>query len=128
MKNIKGFSLIELLVVLGIIALLASYAVPSYRQYVVKSKRADAHAKLLEIAGLYEKFYANTNQYPTNLTKLNLNSDFLTSDDYVITGTGGIGWVLTATPQGGQAKDDKNCPTITFNQLGEKGPSADCWE
>ena len=128
MINKRGFTLIEILVVIAIIAMLAAYAIPNYRQYVVQSKRADAQAKLLEIAGLYEKTYANTNSYPADLDALGLDPGFLTSDDYIITGTGGNGWVLTATPQGGQASSDSTCPTITFNQLGSKGPVIDCWE
>ena len=127
MKKNKGFTLIEILVVIAIIAILASYAIPSYRDYVTKSKRADAQARILEIAGLYEKFYANTNQYPANLATLGLDANFLTWTEYAITGTGGAGWVITATAQNGQT-DDSDCPTITFNQLGQKGPAATCWE
>jgi type IV pilus assembly protein PilE len=126
-KSFMGFTLIELLVVIAIIALLAAYAIPNYRQYVVESKRSEAQAKLLEVAGLYEKFYATTNAYPTNLGTLNLGAAFTTSTDYVITGTGGNAWVLTATPQGGQATSDITCPTLTLNQLGQRGPSLDCW-
>lgn len=124
----KGFTLIELLVVIAIVAMLAAYAIPNYRQYVVKSKRADAQSKLLEIAGMYERFYANTNAYPVDITALNLGTGYLSTDDYVITGTGGGGWVITATPQGPQAADDPTCATITFNQLGQKGPADDCWQ
>lgn len=123
----KGFTLIELLVVIAIIALLAAYAIPNYRQYVVESRRAEAQTKLLEVAGLYEKFYANTNAYPASLGALSLDANFLTSQDYVITGTGGNNWVLTATAQGAQAASDSDCVTVTFNQLGQKGPSAECW-
>ncbi len=112
---------------IAIIALLAAYAIPNYRQYVVQSKRAEAHAKLLEVAGMYEKFYANTNQYPASLAALNLDANFLTWHEYSIGGTGGLGWVITATAQNEQAQDT-DCPTITFNQLGQKGPIAACWE
>jgi len=124
----KGFSLIELLVVIVVIALLAAYAIPTYRQYVVESKRADAHARILEIAGMHEKFYANTNAYPADLASLGLDASFLTTEDYVITSNDDPAWILTATPQGGQATSDTLCPTITLNQLGQKGPNAECWE
>ena len=123
-----GFSLIELLVVIAILAMLAAYALPNYRQYVVKSKRAEAQSKLLEVAGLYEKFYANNNAYPADMDALSLGAAFTTSADYVITGTGGNNWLLTATPQGGQATSDTDCATITLDNLGQKGPGAVCWE
>ena len=64
MKRLKGFTLIELVVVIAIIAILAAYAIPSYRQYVIRSKRVEAQNKVLEVAGMDEKFYANTNAYP----------------------------------------------------------------
>lgn len=127
-RNHLGFTLIELLVVIAIIALLAAYAIPNYRQYVVETRRAEAQTIVLEVAGLYEKFYATTNAYPADLNALGLDASFLNRDYYSITGTGGAGWVITATPQGAQATDDPTCATITFNQLGQKGPAIECWE
>ncbi len=134
MNKMKGFTLIELLIVIGIIALLASYAVPSYRDYVVQSKRAEAHAKLLEVSGMYEKFYANTNNYPTNVTgggtALSLNNDFLQWDDYTISQSGNAGlatWRIEASARGGQSTDDTNCGTIWLDNLGNRGPSDECW-
>jgi type IV pilus assembly protein PilE len=132
MKN-KGFTLIELLVVLSIVAMLLAYALPNYRQYVMESKRAAAHNRLLEIAGMYEKFYANTNAYPTSLTgtgvtELGLDSGYLVMDDYTVTAANNAnGWTLTATATGGQAEDSE-CPTITLNNLGTRGPTVSCWE
>src|SRR5690554_153620 len=112
-RKYKGFSLIELLVVIAIVAMLAAYAIPNYRQYVLESRRAEAQNRLLEIAGMFEKFYANTNRYPNGLTgggnNLNLNASYLTWDDYQITANTGGGWTLIATAIGGQT-DDKACP------------------
>lgn len=125
-----GFSLIELLVVIAIVAMLAAYALPNYRDYVMRSKRAEAQNKLLEIAGMFEKYYANTNRYPAGLTgggnNLNLDSSYLTWEDYQITAATGGGWTLTATARGGQAQDTA-CPTINYNNLGQKTP-LNCWQ
>ena len=125
-----GFSLIELLVVIAIIAMLAAYALPNYRDYVMRSKRAEAQNRLLEIAGMFEKFYANTNSYPGGLTgggsNLDLNASYLTWEDYQITAATGGGWTLTATAIGGQAQDSE-CPTINYNNLGQKTP-LNCWQ
>jgi len=125
-----GFSLIELLVVIAIVAMLAAYAIPNYRDYVLRSKRAEAQNRLLEVAGMFEKFYANTNRYPNGLTgggnNLNLDSSYLTWEDYQISASIGGGWTLTATAIGGQAQDTA-CPTINYNNLGQKTP-LNCWQ
>lgn len=134
MNNQKGFSLIELMIALGILALIITYALPNYRQYVLRSKRVEAQNKLLEIGGLFEKHYANTNAYPGALVgggdgALSLTTNYLNWEDYAITlgagGTGG-GWVLTATAINTQT-EDTDCPTINFNNLGQKTPLI-CWE
>ncbi len=134
--KVKGFTLIELLVVIAIIALLASYAIPSYRQYVVQSKRAEAHSRLLEVAGMYEKFYANTNAYPTDVTgggsALSLGADYLEWEDYQINlapdpGNNAV-WRIRAQARGKQRTDDHSCQNIWFDSLGRKGPvNSDCW-
>lgn len=130
MNRLKGFSLIELLVVIAIVAMLAAYAVPSYRDYVLRSKRTEAQNRLLEVANMFEKYYANTNRYPAGLTggsnNLNLTAGYLTWDNYQITANFGGGWTLTATARGGQT-DDTDCLTINYNNLGQKTP-LDCWQ
>ena len=132
----KGFSLIELLVVIAIIAMIAAYAIPSYRQYVVQSKRAEAHARLLEVANQFEKFYANTNAYPTDVSgggaALSLTADFLEWEDYQISLAGNPGnnavWRIRAQARNNQQTDDTACPVIWFDSLGRKGPiNSDCW-
>ena len=134
MKKKLGFTLIELLVVIAIIALLAAYAIPGYRQYVVQSKRAEAHAKLLEVAGMYEKFYANTNAYPTNVTgggtALSLTNAYLRWDDYRIIQAGNAGgatWRLQANARNEQRNDDPTCRRIWVDNLGRRGPNDECW-
>ncbi len=129
MKKITGFSLIELLVVIAIIALLAAYAIPNYRQYVVKSKRVEAQNKVLEVAGMFEKFYANTNAYPGALGDLSLDASYTSWKDYDLSVNfpNGGGWTIRAIAKGNQAQDDSGCGQIRFNNLGVKSP-ADCWD
>jgi type IV pilus assembly protein PilE len=132
MNKLKGFTLVELLITVAIVALLAAYAIPNYRQYVVQSKRVQAHNKLLEIAGMYEKFYANTNRYPTNVSgggnALDLDASYLQWKDYAITAqnTANGGWRIVATAVAEQSDDDPDCQTIAFNNLQQKTP-AGCW-
>ena len=67
----KGFTLIELMIVVVVIAILAAIAYPSYREQVRKTRRSEAQAKLMEILQNQERFYTTNNTYTTDLTDLN---------------------------------------------------------
>jgi type IV pilus assembly protein PilE len=60
-----GFTIVELMIVVAIIGLLAGIGVPSYRDYVNKSKRAEAKAALTAAAARLERFYSVNNCYPS---------------------------------------------------------------
>ncbi len=66
MKN-KGFTLIELMVVIAIIGVLFSVAMPEYRSYVLESQRKDTQGKLLQMLELQERFYVDNFTYTTTL-------------------------------------------------------------
>ena len=61
-----GFTIVELMIVVAIIGLLAGIAVPSYRDYVNKSKRAEAKAALTAAAARLERYYSLNNCYPSS--------------------------------------------------------------
>ena len=64
-RALRGFSLIELLVVVVIVAILGLVAIPSYRQYNIRAQRTEAKTALLRLAANQERFYLQNNSYST---------------------------------------------------------------
>ena len=65
-KTSKGFTLIELMITVAIVAILASVALPSYTIYIARAKRADARAQLVQVAQFMQRFYTANDQYQYN--------------------------------------------------------------
>jgi type IV pilus assembly protein PilE len=61
----RGVTLIELMVVVTVLAILTSIAVPSYRSYMLRAQRADAKAELLRVRTAQERFFLQNNRYAT---------------------------------------------------------------
>src|SRR5690606_16242997 len=68
--KMRGFTMIELMIVVVIVGILAAIAYPSYRSYVLRANRAEARALLLDIAAREERFFSNNNTYTADLTQL----------------------------------------------------------
>ena len=131
-NNKNGFTLIEMLIVVVIISALLAYAIPNYRQYVLRSQRSEAQNALLLLAAHQERFYANNNRYG-NATELNLAALYpsptaLNELNYTITmATSNTTYTITAAAYGGQT-DDSACLTYSQDNLGQKLPvGGGCW-
>ncbi len=124
-----GFTLMELMIVVVIVGILAAIAYPSYQQYSRETKRADAHAALLRISTLEEKFFSNNNAYTTSTTALGYAANPAASNDgywaISITGNPAVSFTLTAVPAGGH-QDPACAAGITLTSAGLRGPAA-CW-
>jgi type IV pilus assembly protein PilE len=136
MNKSNGFSLIELLIVIVIVGVLLSISVPAYQNYIQESRRADAHAALLDIAARQERFVAQNNTYTTEISgAAGLGLGRATSAEGYYNmgvaacngGTIATCYVITATGVGSQAQDS-DCTTITYDSAGTKsGATDDCW-
>jgi type IV pilus assembly protein PilE len=122
----KGFSLIELMTVIAIIALLVALAIPSYTRYVLKANRGEAQQLLLNWANNQEIWRANDTDYATTGE---IAAPTHAKFNFTITNRTATTYTLNATAQGGQADDEERgttCSPLTINQSNAKTP-ADCW-
>lgn len=117
----RGFSLVELLVTLAILAIVSSYAVSSYRQYVRRAHRVDATATLLRLSAAQEKYYAQNGRYADN--------DELSTAPPAGLGIPGTehGYYLLdiALDEGGAAQGYRASATVDTSAA--QADDADCW-
>lgn len=124
-----GFTLIEVMIVVAIIAILASIALPSYQQQVLTTNRARAKACMSEFAQAYERRYTTTMSYAGAALVLGCQTESRLNERYTITAaTTATTYTITATPIGAQLKDTM-CGVLTLNQAGTKGATdpSKCW-
>ena len=138
MKRPTGFTLIELMIVVAIIAILSAIAYPAYNKYVLRSRRSDAYAALNQDQATMERCYAQYFSYApagTNPdgTKQSCPAIVATSPEQyysvVASNVTATTYTLTATAIGPQAQDT-GCATLSLDQAGNKtstGGSANCW-
>lgn len=62
-RPVAGFTLIELMIVVAVVAILSAIALPAYQQYVLRAQRAEARAAILKADGWLERFYGENNRY-----------------------------------------------------------------
>jgi type IV pilus assembly protein PilE len=127
--RMQGLTLIELLVVVVVIGILASIAVPSYRNYVMRTHRTDATTMLLRIQSAQEKFFLQNNAYAANLVlapPAGLGvGEFTEGGKYrvvLVPGAANMTYQVTATPVAGQGQQaDGRCQQFTINEIGTRG-------
>jgi type IV pilus assembly protein PilE len=141
----RGFTLIELMIAMVVIAILAAVGYPSYLDYVARGKRAEGKGALLRAAQQLERFYSVNNCYPSNtancgsagssaaaLTAASINAfsgDSAASSAYNLTvTTNAQDFTVTATP----IFTDTKCGNLTLTNTGAKGKTGtesmlNCW-
>lgn len=135
MKQESGFTLLELMIVVVIIAILAAIAIPTYGRYAIRAHRVDGQELLLRIANAQERFYATYNHYGA-LTELGYVSPQASDKSYYsvtmvpAAASTTQSFTATAAPQGAQSKDD--CQSLTITSAGVKASTGtttngSCW-
>lgn len=118
----SGFTLIELMVVVAIVAILVSIALPSYQDSVRKGRRGQAKADLVDVAQQAERYRTVNNSY-TGFTLLSSNSPTTGTAAYGLAlnvAEDGTTFTATATPVAGTAQAGDRCGVLTINQAGSK--------
>lgn len=143
--HLRGFTLIEVLIVVAIVAILAAIAYPSYTEQVSRSRRSDAKSALLEAAQWMEKQYSISNSYALTggnetitdavLRAAPLQALSSTARFYTLSfqaAPTARAYTLVMTPIGSMATD--RCGTLTVTNTGERNQTgtgvtvADCWD
>ncbi len=140
MQSQGGFTLLEVIIVVVIIGVLATIALPAYQDSVRKGQRSDAKAALFAVAGRMEQYILDRGSYTYDMEDLGYASDPMISDEahYSIDAaacTGGSAatcYVLTATPQSSSPQAyDTDCTTLVLSYTGEKSATGGypdgCW-
>ncbi|HMW47433.1 MAG TPA: type IV pilin protein [Cellvibrionaceae bacterium] len=124
MRKFLGFTLIEVLVTVAIVAILAAIAIPSYSQYLQKTRRTDAQEKLLDMAAQQERWFFNKNQYTDDVADV---GGATSKDGYYTVTISNLGskpytkYTLTATPVTTKSQNnDSECTSFTIDNTGAR--------
>ena len=133
--RVAGFTLIELMIAVAVIAILAAVAVPQYSDYVRQSRRSDAWILLQTAQQAQERFRLTNTAYASDVANLTgaCSGSPCGSEHYAlsVSGASATGYTLSATPRSGSPQAaDSACSSISIAMSGAsvtRSPST-CWK
>lgn len=124
-KRALGFTLMELMIVVAIVAILSAIAYPSYQDHIRKSRRAAAQSFLMDVGAKQQQYLIDARTYATSLADLKISIPPEVSPYYTIDfnpASTAIAFNVRATPQGTQTPDLGGA-MLELDQSGTKKPS-----
>ncbi|KQZ80999.1 MULTISPECIES: type IV pilin protein [unclassified Pseudomonas] len=129
-RSNRGFTLIEIMIVIAIIGIVMTIAAPSFTEYLKKGRRAEVAGLLSEQAQILERFYTQKNVY-TGVAGLSPGNDYYTITSTLTDQT----FLLTAVRKAGTAMATDKCGDFTITNTGVRGmvnataglTTKDCW-
>jgi type IV pilus assembly protein PilE len=126
-KKMRGFNLIEVMIVVSIIGLIAALGYPSYQDQVRKSRRAEGMGELLELADHMERHYSDIGTYDqadgSDMTAAAIFRTTTSGGYYTLSvdaGTDNVSFTIRATPVAGKSQAEDKCHTFIYNSLGQR--------
>lgn len=130
-RGSNGFTLVEILIVLVILAVLLGLAIPSYQSFISKSRRTDAMNTLLRLQVTQEQWRANDTDYGTLVELGWAGADSLEGYySLAVTANTAAAYTVTAAPKSGGPQEGDTCGTFAVNQSGPLYTGyadANCW-
>lgn len=130
----RGFTLVELLIVIGILGLLSAIAYPAYRESVRKGRRTEAQSALVELNQFMERYYTENGRYvdedgnPPALPFSRVPRDGGTALYALSLTATAESFTISAKPVATSAQGADRCGELTITEAGAKSASlADCW-
>lgn len=134
MKRSKGFTLIELMIVVAVIGILSAIAYPSYREQIDKGRRANAKSVLLDAQAYMERVYSENYSYATDTSGVPINSATYFQSNFTVAPKPGDGnaaytitlasttqsYTITAAPISPGVMAGDKCGTYRVNRTGRK--------
>jgi type IV pilus assembly protein PilE len=134
----RGFTLIEVMITVAVIAILAAIALPAYQEQIRKSRRSAAQGVLMQVASREQQLFLDSRQYvaaantaalASSNIKVTVQSNLTSAYGFVVTTPPVVAgavptFTVTATPTGDQAVD--RCGTLTVDESNVKTAAAAC--
>jgi len=131
MQKSRGLTLVELMVVVAVLAIVATIGYPLYTDQVQKSRRYDAQGALLNLGNQLEQHRAmqpNVGYTGFVLSDFSDLSDRLSNHYNFAVTLGTTTYDLTATPVSGSSQAGDRCGTLTVDEQGQTSPGDNCWK